>query len=294
MAAATTASTAARRVPSLFICHGGGPMPLLNDPGHDTVVAAWRKHVADYYTGEGRRPAAIVVISAHYETSGAVRVGGAARPKMLYDYGGFPRESYSIQYPAPGHPELADRMVGMLTAAGIKAELEPDRPFDHGVFVPLKIMFPDADIPVVPLSVLRSQDAAEHIKIGRALAALRGEGVLFLGSGSSAHNFGSTVPKAGTRFNDALTAIITDAALSAADRSAALSRYLELPGVAEAQRPGAAEHLTPLFTTLGTAGGNEAGREVANVLLSFPPLSWNERHWLFDNAPAATDAKADL
>jgi aromatic ring-opening dioxygenase catalytic subunit (LigB family) len=276
-ATAATTKAASTRYPALFICHGGGPMPLLDDPSMRSAVKNWKQHVRDFYSGSNK-PTAIVVVSAHYETSREVHVGGAATPKMIYDYGGFPPETYKLQYPAPGKPELSERIVQLLKKAGIAAKLDASRGFDHGVFVPLMLMWPDADIPVIPMSVLRSQGAAEHIAIGRAISELRDENILILGSGSSSHNFHARGPRAGSAFNDHLSRVITDAGTTAQERERLLEEYLSFPGAEEAQQAGAAEHLVPLFTVLGTAAGNQQGVEIANIEMA----SWNERHYLFE------------
>ena len=227
----------------------------------------------------GRKPRAIVVVSAHYDggRGDVVKIGGASSPTMLYDYGGFPPESYKLQYPCPGAPDVAARAAELLAAAGLKAEVETRRPLDHGVFVPLVKMWPAADVPVVPLSVLPSQDPAAHVAVGRALAPLRDEGVFFLGSGVSNHNFaylfGRQQPETaviGEAFHDRLNSLIrasgtgsgdtcAEGAPSAAtpDAAAALLKellnYATWPGAEEAVPRGGAEHWMPFFTCLGTS-----------------------------------------
>jgi 4,5-DOPA dioxygenase extradiol len=170
--------------PCAYISHGGGPMPLL---GQQTDVVEALRSIADNLPS---RPAAIVIVSAHYISSGGFTVTALGKPPMYYDYGGFPPEAYELQYNAPGHPQLAQRIATHLTDAGLNCKLDKKRGFDHGVFVPLMLMFPDADIPVVMLSIDQSFDPELHIRCGRALQSLRQENVLFLGSGSSFHNFG--------------------------------------------------------------------------------------------------------
>ena len=252
-------------------------MPLLNHPSQHAAMREWKLHAQQFLTNP--KPKAIVVVSAHYETNGVVKVGSAAQPKMVYDYGGFPASTYTVKYPAPGNPELAARMVKLLTDAGIKAVEDPQRGFDHGVFIPLMFMAPEAEIPVVPLSVLVSQGASEHIAIGRALAPLRSEGVFFLGSGSSSHHFGSDGENQGNTFNNFLTQVVTNDEYTAEQRTKTLDKYLTFPGASEAQRQGAAEHLTPLFTVLGTAAGSMKGAEISNIIMG----DWNQRHYLFEN-----------
>ena len=166
----------------LYISHGGGPLPLLGDEGHHEMV--------DCLSDLARtleKPAAIIVISAHWEENKPTITSGAT-PSLIYDYYGFPNESYDIRYPAPGDPLLAHKIFRLLNGSGIEAVLDEQRGFDHGVFVPLKIMFPDADIPCVQLSLVKSLNPLEHIRIGKALAGLKDDNVLIIGSGSSFHN----------------------------------------------------------------------------------------------------------
>lgn len=263
--------------PALYICHGGGPMPVLGDPGHKELNVALKKNMKDIISAHGL-PKSIAVVSAHYAKN-SPEFGGAAQPGMYYDYGGFPRESYSFQYPAPGNPELAARMAAAVTGAGLKATVDPGKKYDHGVFIPLMLMRPEADIPIVPVCVLRSEDPAEHMAMGRALRPFREEGVFFIGSGASFHHFGNFgVPGAGKRFGDSLTALLCDDAISAEERTARMEKVESLNGFDEAQPRGAHEHLMPLLTLLGTAAGS-AAKEVANINW----MNTNPRHYLFEN-----------
>ncbi|MGY6274360.1 DODA-type extradiol aromatic ring-opening family dioxygenase [Methylomonas sp. MgM2] len=166
----------------LFLSHGGGPLPLFGDEGHDEMVACLKSIAADI-----KKPKAIVVISAHWEER-LPTLTSAAHPPLIYDYYGFPQAAYSVQYPCPGLPALAGRIQGLLEDCGMEASLNPQRGFDHGLFVPLKIMYPDADIPCVQLSLLDSLDPASHINMGRALQDLNDGDLLILGSGFSFHN----------------------------------------------------------------------------------------------------------
>lgn len=267
---------AAKAFPVVFLNHGGGPMPLLNDPGHDAIVASW-KSIISSITREFGQPSAIAVISAHFETQQPC-VGSAAYPRMLYDYGGFPDAAYKLKYPAPGAPDLAKRMVERLVESGLKATLDNTRAFDHGVFVPLMMVFPDAKIPVVPVSVLRSQSAADHIEMGRALVDFRKEGVLFIGSGMSMHNFkyifGPGVH--GTTFNNELTNVLSDESLSAAARIERMKDVRAFAGVDESHPDGGFEHLMPLLTCVGLSEGL-VGREASNVQL----MGANVRDYVF-------------
>lgn len=166
----------------LYISHGGGPLPLLGDAGHQALVAQLQQMAQRI-----ERPQAIIVFSAHWEAP-KVTITAGAQPDLIYDYSGFPAESYRIEYPAPGAPELAEQVAQTLQLAGIETQLDAQRGYDHGVFVPLKIMFPEADIPIIQVSLLRSLDADAHLRLGEALAGLAQNNILFVGSGFSFHN----------------------------------------------------------------------------------------------------------
>ena len=155
---------------------------MLGDAGHREMV----QHLGSIATVI-RKPSAIVVVSAHWETTEPT-VTAHPQPPLIYDYYGFPPESYSLEYPAPGHPELAARLVDNLAKRGIAGRLDVERGFDHGLYIPLMLMFPEADIPCVQLSLLSNLDPSQHIRIGEALSDLARDDVLVLGSGFSFHN----------------------------------------------------------------------------------------------------------
>ncbi len=166
----------------LYLSHGGGPLPLLGDEGHKEMGVSLKN-----ITSMIAKPSVILVISAHWEERiPTITVG--AKPSLIYDYYGFPEQSYEIQYPAPGEPLLARTVFSLLRGKGIEAVLDDQRGFDHGLFVPLKIMYPEADIPCIQLSLVNSLNPIEHIKIGEALSELNQEGLLVIGSGLSFHN----------------------------------------------------------------------------------------------------------
>lgn len=166
----------------VYLSHGGGPLPILGDAGHRSMVAFMTALPSLL-----RLPEAILVISAHWEESAATLLG-APRPPMLYDYYGFPPEAYAITYPAPGAPALAERVARLLGEAGIPSRIDRQRGFDHGSFIPASLMYPAADIPMLQLSLLRGLDAAAHVALGAALRSLMGENLLVIGSGFSFHN----------------------------------------------------------------------------------------------------------
>jgi aromatic ring-opening dioxygenase catalytic subunit (LigB family) len=167
---------------AIFISHGGGPMPLLGDKGHEEMVISLKKLAKTL-----PKPKAIIVISAHWEASVAT-ITSATHPELIYDYYGFPKESYEIGYPCHGAPDLANDIFTALTGSGIESKLDATRGFDHGLFVPLTIMYPEADIPCVQLSLVNTLDPAHHIKMGQALNKVEHEGLLIIGSGFSFHN----------------------------------------------------------------------------------------------------------
>lgn len=237
---------------SLYLSHGGGPLPLLGDAGHAEMVSCL-KGIA----GRLSRPSAIVVVSAHWEEDVPAITAGES-PPLLYDYYGFPEESYSITYPCPGEPALARRLHALLGDAGICSVLDEQRGFDHGLFVPLKIMYPQADIPCVQLSLVRTLDPAAHIGMGRALKPLLADDVLLVGSGFSFHNMGEFFRKGTAEaraqneaFEQWLLRTCGDAALAEPARRRGLERWVEAPG-ARFCHP-REEHLLPLHVCYGAA-----------------------------------------
>ncbi|CAJ1418659.1 unnamed protein product [Effrenium voratum] len=165
----------------VYINHGGGPLPLLQkQPSISKFLGS--------YAASLPRPSAVLVVTAHWETD-ALKVSAGKSHSLYFDYGGFPKETYEYTYPAPGSPELANRIIALLANKGLECSADATRGWDHGVFVPMMLMFPDASIPIVSLSLYSSQDAAAHITAGEALQPLRDEGVLIVGSGASFHNF---------------------------------------------------------------------------------------------------------
>jgi aromatic ring-opening dioxygenase catalytic subunit (LigB family) len=180
----------------LYIPHGGGPLPLLGDGAHRKLVRFLQE-----IAGRIGRPDAILVISAHWEELNPTVTSGKA-PALIYDYNGFPEAAYKISYPAPGDPDLAEKIVELFTLEARTAWRHSQRGFDHGVYVPLKIMYPDAAIPCVQVSLLSSLDPSDHIQLGKTLAALQQENILVLGSGFSFHNM-KTLLMGGTAASEA-------------------------------------------------------------------------------------------
>jgi aromatic ring-opening dioxygenase catalytic subunit (LigB family) len=239
---------------SLFISHGGGPMPLLGDPGHTEMVTCLEDLAASL-----QRPDAVVVVSAHWEEKVATVTAGE-NPPLIYDYYGFPEESYAIKYPCSGEPALAREIQQLLVQSGREAALDEARGLDHGVFVPLKIMYPDAGIPCVQLSLLASLDPSVHIEIGKALRGLKRENVLLIGSGFSFHNMKAfyspethETRQANHAFEQWLQETCCSTALSEKERVSRLKRWSEAPG-ARFCHP-REEHLLPLHVCYGAALG---------------------------------------
>jgi 4,5-DOPA dioxygenase extradiol len=239
-----------RRLTALFLSHGGGPLPLLGDPAHEDMVRSLRSLAA-----ATERPAAIVVVSAHWEERVAT-ITSAASPAVIYDYYGFPPESYEIEYPAPGSPALASRLQACLQDKSVTAALDGERGFDHGLFIPLKIMYPEADIPCIQLSLLDSLDPAEHIALGEAMSEIGGDGVLVIGSGFSFHNlkafFGSGASQRDERneaFERWLIETCSDRGLDEAERTRRLLAWESAPHARYCHPR--EEHLLPLHVCYG-------------------------------------------
>jgi len=169
-------------LPTFFLAHGGGPMPLMGDPPADFL-----KSIPSFLTqAEIKSVKSILIVSAHWEET-TVTVSSSPKPAMLFDYYGFPRYTYEYKYDAPGNPELAKRIQNLCNNAQIPCNLDDKRGFDHATFVPLLLAYPEAKIPVVQMSLQKDLDPSFHIALGEALAPLRDE-VLIMGSGFSFHN----------------------------------------------------------------------------------------------------------
>jgi len=260
------------RFPVVFVSHGA-PDVLLRGP--DTL-RIWRTI--------GRQmpePRAVLAISAHWDARRPT-ASQAGAPETVHDFSGFPAELDRLRYPAPGAPALAERALSLLAAAGIAADLHPDRGLDHGAWVPLSVLLPEANVPVTQLSLVRKGTTAEHLAVGRALAPLRDEGVLILASGAITHNFawldwrapegGSTLAKA-QRFADWMAE-----RLLAGDLPAVLG-YRATPLGAEAHPT--EEHLLPLLVALGAAGDEVPVRHKPKVTygaLAMDAYVWGLTH----------------
>lgn len=233
-------------LPTLFVSHGSPMLALRDSPARRFLQGLG---------GTLDRPTAIVMVSAHWETRGSPAVSLAPQPETIHDFGGFPRALFEMRYPAPGAPAAATRVAALLEAHNIAVGRSAQRGLDHGAWVPLTLMYPQADIPVAQLSIVHGAGPVEHERLGRALTALRDEGVLIVGSGSLTHNlyeFGSQeidapVPDWVGDFEAWMKAH-----LEAGDRPALLDYRREAPFAAR-NHP-TEEHLLPLFVAMGAAG----------------------------------------
>lgn len=237
----------------LYIPHGGGPLPLLEEETYgnlNTYLRGFQHSIA--------KPDAIIVFSAHWEEP-VVSITSNSSPGLLFDYYGFPPETYQYQYPAPGHPRLAQRAAALLREAGIDVRLDGERDLDHGVFIPLMLMYPEADIPCIQISLNNSLDAAFHIKLGSALSSLKTENLLVIGSGFSFHNMRvlmrpQTADDAqNLAFEAWLAQTCSDPNLSEAEREQRLAHWEQAPGARHCHPR--EEHLLPLHVCYGMAGG---------------------------------------
>jgi 4,5-DOPA dioxygenase extradiol len=245
-------SPAENKAQIVYFSHGGGPLPILGDESHQAMINFMIR-----LPSQLRKPDAILVISAHWEEREATLLG-SPNPSMFYDYYGFPDEAYAITYPAPGSPELANRIVGLLNENNIPTRIDPQRGYDHGLFIPLKLMYPQADIPALQLSLLRGLNPAAHLALGKALRGLMHENILVIGSGFSFHNlqafFGhafDTPDPANDAFQDWLVEVCTSA-VSQPEREQSLIDWEKAPSARYCHPR--EEHLLPLHVCMGLAG----------------------------------------
>lgn len=242
------------KLPTYFISHGGGPWPYV--PEMRAEMKMLEASLVDIPRQLGSIPRAILVISGHWEESG-FDVMSHPHPPMVYDYFGFPDYTYHIQYPAPGHPVLAQRTLELLQSAGLKAKLNAEQGFDHGTFAPLFAMYPKADMPIFQVALNANLDPKAHLALGRALAPLRDEGVLIVGSGLSYHNLRAYGPQAklpAKAFDDWLQETLLTC--TPAEREARLIAWTTAP-YARQSHP-REEHLIPLMAALGAAADETA------------------------------------
>ena len=251
-------------MPVVFVAHGGGPWPFVPGLGEPSELAALTAHLRGIRDLVPAKPRALLVISAHWEAP-VPTVTTSAHPPMLYDYSGFPAETYKVKWPAPGDLALADRARTLLEAAGFRTAADSRRGYDHGTFVPLSVIYPEAEIPTVQLSLVQELDPSTHLALGRALAPLRDEGVLIIGSGMSFHNmraFGDPRAKSGAVAFDAWLREATEA--EPRDRDLKLEQWEQAPS-AQLAHP-REEHLLPLMVIAGAAGDDRGVRTYSGTL----------------------------
>jgi 4,5-DOPA dioxygenase extradiol len=240
-----------KRAQIVYLSHGGGPLPILGDPSHAAMISFMKGLPSQLH-----RPDAILVISAHWEESVAI-LQHAAKPRMLYDYYGFPKEAYEITYPAPGNRDLAERIVDILNGKGVPSNVDGERGFDHGLFIPLKMMYPNADIPALQISLLGNLEPKAHMELGKALRGLLNDNILVVGSGFSFHNlrafsFGAA-PSSDPR-NDAFQDWLIETCVQTNEQMKREEKLLDWE-----QAPSARychpreEHLLPLHVCVGMA-----------------------------------------
>ncbi len=253
-----------QRQPVIFLPHGGGPCFFMDWTwGPPDTWEPTRHFLEGLAATLPEKPKALLVVSGHWEEP-SFTAGAAEHPQLIFDYSGFPEHTYRLTWPAPGDPALAARATGLLKSAGLPTATAADRGFDHGIFVPLKVAFPEADIPVVPLSLAAGRagelDPALHLAAGKALEPLRDEGVLIVGSGMSFHNLRSYLrpgtAEAAREFDGWLTRAVESPAEERAERLAQWekARYARFAHPRE-------EHLIPLMVASG-AGGEAPGKRI--------------------------------
>jgi len=243
------------RMPALFVSHGSPLLAIADSPARRFLSALGSRLP---------RPEAIVAVSAHHDAP-ETEITGAPHPETVHDFGGFPRELYEIRYPAPGAPELAERVAALLRAESFLARVDARRGFDHGAWIPLYLMYPRAQTPLLQVSIDTRQNAERHLALGRALRPLRDEGVLLLASGGATHNLGlymhadgrddRDVPPFVAAFNEWTAKAIHER------RYDDLVRWRELAPYAAQNHP-TAEHFLPLFAAVGAADGEERGERI--------------------------------
>ena len=242
-------------LPTYFVSHGGGPWPWMKDQtngAYDALEASLNAMPQQV----GTTPKAVLVISGHWEERHFTIMSGA-NPPMIYDYSGFPAHTYRINYAAPGSPQTAERVRELIEDAGFPAPLDAKRGFDHGTFAPLAVIYPAADVPVLQLSLKHGYDPEDHLAIGRALAPLRDEGVLIVGSGLSYHNlraFGAIAKAPSAAFDHWLQETLVSS--SPSERVKRLLKWEAAPS-ARAAHP-QEDHLLPLMVVVGAAGDDKA------------------------------------
>lgn len=249
------------KMPVFYLSHGGGPWPWMDQAR--LFFADLEQSLEKIPAQLPTTPTAILMVSAHWETQGEFLVQANPTPGMVYDYYNFPEHTYHIQYPAPGQPELAQQVQQLLTQAGLAAQLDLDRGFDHGAFVPAFVMYPQATIPIIQLSIDAQYDPQLHFQLGQALRPLREQGVVIIGSGASYHNLRLLGPEGAQpskEFDDWLsqTLLTTDFTT----RQQQMTHWSSAPSarIAHARE----DHLVPLFVAMGASDESDSVTQILN------------------------------
>ncbi|KIV99716.1 uncharacterized protein PV09_08646 [Verruconis gallopava] len=252
----------------ISLSHGGGPMPVLGDPAHKEIIRSLKTRVPEILRlNTDEQPRAIVIVTAHWSERRPT-ISNGIKHKLYYDYGGFPPESYRLKYDAMGSPDVAKEIGDALSSAGFEPVFDSERGWDHGVFIPMLLINPSANVPIVQMSVLSSEDASEHYRMGQALSKLRDSNVAIIGSGfASFHNLrlmfsGISSDPAFQARNAAWNKAITEA-VSEPDvekRGELLSKWRDFPGAFEMHPLHGAEHFLPLIVCAGAGGAGEPGK----------------------------------
>jgi aromatic ring-opening dioxygenase catalytic subunit (LigB family) len=259
------------RLPVLFVSHGGGPWPFVD--ALRPLYVRTEQELRRLPSRLPARPKAVLLISGHWEAP-QFSVATSARPPMEYDYSGFPSHTYEIRYPAPGDPGLALHVRDLIAGMSIKVAVDPERGFDHGAFVPLSLMYPQADMPIVMVSIRSDYDPAAHLAVGRALEPLRDEGVLIVGSGLTYHNMRGFGQQSSTADAEAFTRSLNET-LAEPDvraRAARLERWETAPRARLAHPR--EDHLMPLLVAAGAAGSDAGSVLFSENVMAVPMTSY--------------------
>jgi aromatic ring-opening dioxygenase catalytic subunit (LigB family) len=257
--------------PTLFVSHGGGPWPYIAEM--KTQFAETVKSLTHLPKTLPEKPKAILCVTAHWEAN-EFTVSGAKNPEMIYDYSGFPEHTYHIKYPAPGSPEVASRVHQLLSDAKIPNHIDPNYGFDHGTFVPMTVMYPEADIPVVSMSIKSNYSPEDHLKMGEALRPLRNEGILIIASGLSYHNmrgFGTSgADLVSKQFGHWLEDTVTEKDF---EKRKQLLRDWQKAPAARLAHP-REDHLVPLMVAVGAAGPDAGHVEFVDHVFDVDMVSY--------------------
>jgi aromatic ring-opening dioxygenase catalytic subunit (LigB family) len=249
---------AVKRLPTFYIPHGGGPCFFMDPPpAFPHLWDGLASYLRGIDAGLGVRPKAVLVVSGHWEAA-VPTLNVAERPNLLFDYYGFPEHTYRLRYPVPGAPDLAARVRDLLADAGFDSAVDAKRGLDHGVFVPFLLIYPRADVPILQLSLQKSLDPMLHLQFGRALAPLREQGILIVGSGMSYHNLAAMFSGGGAQASVSFDSWLHEAVRDPASREERLAAWRSAPGGRESHPR--EEHLIPLMVAAGAAAGEPGAR----------------------------------